>query len=158
MEPWNSPPGWYPDPGNANAEMYWDGASWTGHSRPAFPLTQPTFDGWPSGVPAAPQPVRRQHSTNTAWLVGLTAAAGVAAVVVALVAAALVTHGFRDERSYRAGYHAGNGGFAETTYRMGGAAEGSCEGALKLTQLFGDDPSFDKGDFIDGCLDGLGAR
>jgi hypothetical protein len=93
-------PGWYPDQGGAPIERYWDGSSWTGHSRPAqLPGAQPftgspnptaplpqTGGGWgtsPSGAvgysggtPASRAPWYRRR----AWQIG----GGIAAVVVVL--------------------------------------------------------------------------
>jgi len=37
------PPGWYPDPGNANQSRWWDGQAWSSHTAPASygPWTPP---------------------------------------------------------------------------------------------------------------------
>ena len=166
MQPWNAAQGWYPDPNNANTEAYWDGAGWSGHSRPVYPgWHQPEHhrgsvgNPWSYGRPGpAPHNVRPKAPMSMGLLVGLIVTAVVAVVGFGLIVTAVATHGFRDERSYRAGYDAGNGGFAATTYRLGGGAQGACEGALKLNQLLGDNQKFDQSDFIDGCMDGLGVK
>jgi hypothetical protein len=36
-----TPAGWYPDPGDAGSQRYWDGARWTEHTAPAAPATAP---------------------------------------------------------------------------------------------------------------------
>ncbi|MWV49729.1 DUF4190 domain-containing protein [Rathayibacter sp. VKM Ac-2803] len=53
-------PGWYPHPADIGAELYWDGAAWTGRSRPAAPPASsiPLY-GTPSASDrqaSAPQP------------------------------------------------------------------------------------------------------
>ncbi|MGN6425731.1 MAG: DUF2510 domain-containing protein [Leifsonia sp.] len=32
----STPPGWFPNPANANEEVYWDGDRWTGDTRPVY--------------------------------------------------------------------------------------------------------------------------
>lgn len=70
-----TPPGWYPDPGPAPGapphERWWDGHSWTGHTRPAAG-TPVAAAGLP-GAPVMPGRVRR----------GPLVAAGVGAAVLA---------------------------------------------------------------------------
>jgi Protein of unknown function (DUF2510) len=34
-------PGWYPDPGGATQERWWDGAAWSAETRPTSALTRP---------------------------------------------------------------------------------------------------------------------
>lgn len=47
------PPGWYQDPGAPSLERWWDGAAWTGHTRPL---------GAPQAPPVtAPIPLAAQH-------------------------------------------------------------------------------------------------
>ncbi len=45
------PPGWYPDPENANAIRYWDGASWSPATAPTGPLAARAPDGTAVGSP-----------------------------------------------------------------------------------------------------------
>lgn len=35
------PAGWYPDPSNQTQQRYWDGQSWSEHTRPAAPMPLP---------------------------------------------------------------------------------------------------------------------
>ena len=32
----STPPGWFPNPGNGDEEVYWDGEKWTGDARPVY--------------------------------------------------------------------------------------------------------------------------
>jgi len=32
----STPPGWFPNPGNSDEEVYWDGDQWTGDTRPVY--------------------------------------------------------------------------------------------------------------------------
>lgn len=34
----STPPGWFPNPGNSDEEVYWDGEKWTGDARPVYGL------------------------------------------------------------------------------------------------------------------------
>ncbi|MFE9459925.1 DUF2510 domain-containing protein [Streptomyces californicus] len=57
-----TPPGWYPDTGAPGLERWWDGASWTAHTRPLAaapeaPPRPPAPAGF--GPPSAPLPHRR---------------------------------------------------------------------------------------------------
>ncbi|WP_175407993.1 DUF2510 domain-containing protein [Streptomyces sp. TRM64462] len=72
-----TPPGWYPDPSAPTVERWWDGTTWTAHTRPAagggpHPQQQP--------VAVVVPPNRNRRAVQIA-----VAAAAVAAVVVAAV-------------------------------------------------------------------------
>ncbi|MGA4845485.1 DUF2510 domain-containing protein [Streptomyces sp. G5(2025)] len=85
-----TPPGWYPDPGQAAGgpptERWWDGNVWTDQVRAAqgthaFP-TQPAFPAYPAQAPAPP---RRLRVAIAAGVV-LVVLAGIAGGVYALTA------------------------------------------------------------------------
>jgi hypothetical protein len=50
-----TPPGWYPDPGDASALRYWDGRAWTEHVRAAIssPPPLPNAPARPASVPSS---------------------------------------------------------------------------------------------------------
>lgn len=62
VPPLTPPAGWYPDPQDASAQRYWDGAQWTEHSAPAAApaagLTA-TAGGAAAGGAAVAAPVKR---------------------------------------------------------------------------------------------------
>lgn len=66
-----TPPGWYPDPSAPTVERWWDGTTWTAHTRPA---------GGPQPTAVVVPPKRNGRVVQIA-----VAAAAVAAVVVAAV-------------------------------------------------------------------------
>jgi hypothetical protein len=63
-------PGWYPDPSNAAAQRYWDGASWTEHT------SAPTYQQ-PVATPGTPVP---PPGRSTAWIVVAVLVVGVLVV------------------------------------------------------------------------------
>lgn len=74
-----TPPGWYGHPDDQAYEFYWDGAAWTGDSRPTGTLVPS-----PLPAPAAAEPSARR--IRPLWLaIGAGALVLVAAVVVAVV-------------------------------------------------------------------------
>jgi hypothetical protein len=64
---------------------------------------------------------------------------------------ATATHGFRDERSYRAGYDSG--------YSLAPSLlvprNQVCKQARQVLRLSSDRDTYDEGDYIDGCADGV---
>ena len=55
------PEGWYPDPTNEHNEQFWDGASWSGQSRPMpGPAAQPPMMPF---EPANPAPIAQHAGT-----------------------------------------------------------------------------------------------
>lgn len=67
IQPGQVPAGWYPDPQQFGAERYFDGASWTGQSRPVEPVwTDAPYGQF--GEPPAPPSTR---SYTTTWLLSL---------------------------------------------------------------------------------------
>ena len=62
--PGQAPPGWYPDPSNADQQRYWNGATWTDNVAPRYiygaPPAQPVSPPPPQGPPIVmrgPQPL-----------------------------------------------------------------------------------------------------
>ena len=67
------PPGWYPDPGGAGGQRWWDGTRWTEH------VSAP---GVARPVPA--NPVRRRYEQKW-WHIPLLVGLAVASTVVSIV-------------------------------------------------------------------------
>nr|WSZ95159.1 DUF2510 domain-containing protein [Streptomyces sp. NBC_00857] len=81
-----TPPGWYPDPAVPSTERWWDGTSWTGHTRP------PAGAVMPPAVTPVPAGAGTGGSGGGGGRGGLMAvlAAGVALVVAIAVGAILL--------------------------------------------------------------------
>ena len=87
-------PGWYPDPNDASAEVYWDGSSWHGRrqkrlNKPVEP-TPPLsggglFEGRPKMTAGQPEWWANQRGRLGSWWGGLTVG-GRLAVILAVIA------------------------------------------------------------------------
>ncbi|GAS93171.1 MULTISPECIES: hypothetical protein [Mycolicibacterium] len=157
--PWEPPrppsgpqPGWHqPNPygpaGGQGNPPPWPGQQW----QPAPP---PPGYGVPPPHPyggfSAPPP--RKRSTATRWLIGLAATAALALVGYAVLSA--TGAGPRDDESYQAGRAAAENG--STMVKFGGAApEEYCEQQFVLSTPVGKQSDFNRGDFMDGCVDAM---
>jgi hypothetical protein len=107
----------------------------------------------PYGGIGAPPP--RKRSTAKRWLIGLSVTAALVLVCYALLYA--TGAGPRDEESYQAGRSAGENG--ATMVKFGGSTpEDYCEQQFTLGTAIGAKSDFERGDFIDGCVDALTER
>ena len=105
----------------------------------------PSYSGF--GAPSPKKP-----STATRWLIGLSVTAVLALICYALLYAAGA--GPRDGESYQAGRAAGEGG--STMVKFGGSTpEDYCKQQFVLGTPLGKKSAFDRGDFMDGCIDAL---
>ena len=94
----------------------------------------------------------KKRSTATRWLIGLSVTAVLALICYALLYAAGA--GPRDGESYQAGRAAGEGG--STMVKFGGSTpEDYCKQQFVLGTPLGKKSAFDRGDFMDGCIDAL---
>ncbi|WP_253861557.1 hypothetical protein [Mycobacterium asiaticum] len=69
-------------------------------------------------------------------------------IVAGVIVAAMVTHGFRDERSYQAGWAAG--GAVRPGLARGHNSEYMCRQQLDRSKMAGD---MDWDDYLAGCID-----
>ncbi len=86
-----TPPGWYPDPGHTGfgpaPERWWDGQSWTDHTR-----TAPAVPGTPAGFPQQPGfPPQAPHGKSRGPVIAVIAAS--VAVVLAIAVGVVVIAG-----------------------------------------------------------------
>lgn len=128
------PPGWYPDPAGSTGQRYWDGYAWD-PTRP-IPPTAIRFDE-PNGATG-------QRTEHLVFL----ALGGLFLVAAAVIASAILTHGFRDDRSYQGGWVAA-GNVRNNTQQ---SAKQMCEQQLDRSQM---EKGMDWGDFVGGCVDRL---
>lgn len=92
------PAGWYPDPGMAQTQRYWDGAAWTAHIAPLAPsappqMVAPASDHGPQTPEHWLLPVGRSGAAIAAGYVGIAALVmsflGWAGIIVGAVALGL---------------------------------------------------------------------
>jgi hypothetical protein len=63
----STPPGWFPNPGNSDEEVYWDGEKWTGDARPVYGSAPqesspaPTDEASPVTAEGSPEPSSLEH-------------------------------------------------------------------------------------------------
>ena len=74
--PQNTPPGWYND--GSGAQRYWDGTTWTQHTQPSVPSTQPpgpaapqASGGFPGAAPAPQHGKPAKKGLGTGAKIGL---------------------------------------------------------------------------------------
>lgn len=108
--------GWYPDPTDPLGELWWDGLRWRPETRrPLNPAAPPAGTNppqmtpiWtPSSTPPSPSnsaKFRREAS----WIIAGAGGLALTVVVAVVIIWGLLTHGFRDTKSYNMGYDMGN--------------------------------------------------
>jgi hypothetical protein len=93
-----TPPGWYPDPGHAGfgtaQERWWDGGTWTDHTRPSPSAPAPPAGFGQPAVPQQPPPPGRPKGPLVA-----TAVAAVAVVLAVVVGVVVATRDDEDKRA-----------------------------------------------------------
>lgn len=97
-----NPSGWYPDPTGSFEVRYWDGAAWTAHVMANGVQTESPIPDADLGQAAAAAPLRRPRPTRKVILL----VSAVAAAVVLLVGALVLTGEYNSEKDDLADYRA----------------------------------------------------
>ncbi|BBY27613.1 DUF2510 domain-containing protein [Mycolicibacterium sediminis] len=151
----SAPAGWYRDPRDPYSMIYWDGARWSPHRRPAAgvgaqPLTVP---------PAAPRADRSPHQVipglDNTILTGIGAVVVIAVVMFAAFWIWSQPAGFDESRA--AGVASGQDGPARTAFEAGSDAAASCEMAWDAAKKFSEFHAFSRMSFTEGCAAALAA-
>jgi hypothetical protein len=95
-----------------------------------------------------PKIPRGRQSPRQTHLILLVVGVLVLVVVVGVIVVAMVTHGFRDERSYQAGWAAA--GEVRPSWDPGQSSEYLCQHQLDRSKMASD---MDWDDFLAGCVD-----
>ncbi|MFP3990180.1 DUF2510 domain-containing protein [Streptomyces sp. E11-3] len=99
-----TPPGWYPDPSVPSLERWWDGTTWTEHTRDPQAAAQQPAQQQPGFGP--PQPVGMPETGGTSGRAKMVALAAAGVVLVAAIVTGVVVLGKSDD----GGAEAKNGG------------------------------------------------
>ena len=145
----SAPSGWYRDPRDPHSMIYWDGALWSPHRRPAAGVgAQPL-----SAPPVSVRPTRSPHQVIPGLDNTILTGIGVVAVIVVIGFAAFwiwsQPAGF--DESYAAGVTSGQDGPARVAFEAGGDPATSCEMAWDAAKKFSTFHAFSRTSFARGC-------
>lgn len=76
-------PGWYKDPEDAHAERWWDGSTWTEHSRAVAAIASPTQPAAPLSVTVVPE--KKSPLRSVGRILAALAVVGMAWLIVAML-------------------------------------------------------------------------